>query len=59
MGQNGLETNVGEEPIENEIPDPPPEDNNSAPPLTGSTRLAMSVQVDPNEIPDPPPEDNN
>lgn len=62
MAQTKLVTNPDEGPIENEIPDPPPEENTFAP-TTGPTRLAMGVlDYDPNaktdEIPDPPPEEN-
>lgn len=62
MANEGLLTNVGEEPVENELPDPPPEENKGIY-AGGSTRTAMSVVVvddgpTENEIPDPPPEEN-
>jgi hypothetical protein len=61
MAQTRLVVNPDEGPIENEIPDPPPEENTLLR-TEGSVRLAMKVLPDldaqQNEIPDPPPEEN-
>lgn len=57
MAKTALVPNLDENLTKDEIPDPPPEENNltSTTPMT-SPRLAMRVQ---DEIPDPPPEENN
>jgi hypothetical protein len=64
MAKTGLVPNTDEGPTENEIPDPPPEENNALPtsttaPLTTAMRFVGEPTVDENEIPDPPPEENN
>ena len=63
MAKTGLVPNPDEGPIENEIPDPPPEENNliSTSP-TEPYRAAQRVfdsGAQQNEIPDPPPAENN
>jgi len=73
MAKAGRLLNTDEGPIENEIPDPPPEDDTKLTASTGgSVRLAMNfiqpttvegdILVSPtmmkDEIPDPPPEDD-
>lgn len=43
---------------ENEIPDPPPEDNKGLRSRGSPVPVRMAMSVQQNEIPDPPPEDN-
>lgn len=61
MAKTGLVPNKDKGPIENEIPDPPPEENNlRSPSPTEPPRTAMRfMDAQQNEIPDPPPEENN
>ena len=61
MSKAGRLMNTDEGPIENELPDPPPEDDTKLTAETGSpTLLAMRIQptMMKDELPDPPPEDD-
>ncbi|XXF80361.1 hypothetical protein P2318_11585 [Myxococcaceae bacterium GXIMD 01537] len=60
MEEKRLAPKKAPNPVANEIPDPPPEENNLTSPTTGGTaQTAMRARAGQQEIPDPPPEENN